>query len=69
MLRVNECRLSPELLGLGNHVQRQRSFASRLRPVHLNHTSPGKAPHSQGDVQRETSGGNHTDRHEDVTVA
>ncbi|MEY3514219.1 MAG: hypothetical protein RL420_1242, partial [Pseudomonadota bacterium] len=39
------------LLHLGNHLQRERSFARRLWAVNLDHAATGQTANTQGDVQ------------------
>ncbi len=59
MLGVHEGHLAALLLGLGQHVQRQRGLAGGLRPVDLHHAAAGQSADAQCQIQRQRAGGDH----------
>jgi hypothetical protein len=61
VLRVDEHRDSPVLLGLRDDVQADRGLARPFGAVDLDDPSPGHSPDSQGDVQRQRPGGDDGD--------
>ena len=51
MLCIDKCRRTAQLLGLGNHLQRQRGLAGGFRAVNLDHPAFGKPTNAQRNVQ------------------
>ena len=62
MLGVHERGHAAELLGLGNHLQRQRRLARRLRPEDLDDAAARHAAHAERVVDADRAGGNGVDR-------
>jgi len=48
VLGIDEGGETSELLGFGNHLERQRGLARRLRPEDFDHPSARHATHAQG---------------------
>ena len=56
VLGVDEGALTAYFLHLGNHLQRERGFARRLRAINFNHPATRQAADAQGNVQTERAG-------------
>ena len=70
MLGIHEGHLAALLLGLRQHMERQRSFTGGFRAVDLHHAATGQAPDPQRQIQRQRAGGNRLHiGHVAVTVA
>ena len=62
VLGVDERRHAAELLRLGNHLQRQRRLARRLRPEDLDDAAARHAADAERVVDADGAGGNRVDR-------
>ena len=61
VLGINESAGAPDLLHLGDHLQRQRGFAARLRAVDFDHAPARQAAHAERGVEPERAGGDDFD--------
>jgi hypothetical protein len=61
VLGVDKGALAAEFLHLGDHLQRQRGLAGRLRAVDLDHAAARQAADAQRDVQAQRAGGDDLD--------
>src|SRR5580698_3441029 len=52
MLRVHKCGHATSFLGLGDHLQRDRGFARRLRPEDFDYAAARKPAHTERCVER-----------------
>ena len=57
MLGVDERRLAPRALGLGDDVERERRLAAGLGPEDLDHPAPRHPTHTQRQVEPQRPGG------------
>ena len=61
VLGVDERGHATVLLRVGDHMQRQRGLARRLRAIDLHNASTGQTADAQSSVEGQRTGGNHLD--------
>ena len=59
VLGIDKSALPTLLLHFGDHLQRQRGFARRLRAIDLNHAAAWQTANAQRNVKPERAGGDH----------
>ena len=69
MLGIDECRDAAVLLRLGNHMQRDRRLARRLRAVDFNDASARDAADAERDVERQDARRDDLDVHVRLCIA
>jgi hypothetical protein len=69
VFRVDERRRAAQLLHFGDHLQRERGLARRLRTVDFDHPTARQATDTQCDVEAERAGRHHLDVFHYLAVA
>src|SRR5271165_420678 len=69
VFRVDERRLSAELLRFCDHVQGHGGFAAGFRAINLDYATARESANTQRGVNGEASAGDYADRHQHVAAA